>query len=116
MERELRRLRSRIASALVGAKGHRRFEPELRAEIVEYARRRVAEDESQRDIAAELGIGARLLSGWLRGAGAPLREVVVELEDLPRPERRERRLVMRSGVELVGLEVDELIAIAKALS
>jgi len=108
-----RRLRSRITGAPVDASGHRRFSAELRADIVEHARERIADGASQKSVADELGIAARLLWTWLH-RDVVVREVVIE--EQPTPRRADRRLVLRSGIEIVGLDLDELIAIARALS
>jgi hypothetical protein len=115
VDRELRRLRSKIASAPKDANEHRRFGAELRAELVAYARGQIEKRETQQAIAESLGIGSRLLWRWLQRADATIREVVLEPERAPE-KRSERRLVLRGGVEIVGLELDELIAIARALS
>ena len=115
MDRELRRLRARIADTAKDTKGHRRFSAELRADLVRFARARVAGGETQSSVAAELGVGSRVLWGWLQVESAPLREVVLEDKSTV-VTRGDRRVVLRGGVEIVGLELDELIAIARALS
>jgi hypothetical protein len=125
MGRELRRLRAAIESAPKDGKGQRQFGPALREEMVSFVRARVAEGSMQKEAAAELGIAARLVRYWIQQEESPmheeplgepaLREVVVE-SHRPSSTRRERRVVLRSGVEIVGLELDELIEIARALS
>lgn len=115
MDQELRRLRSKIASAPKDAKEHRRFGVELRAELVAYARGRIAKGETQHGVAESLGIGPRLLWRWLQQGETAMREVMLAPE--PPPEKHgARRLVLRGGVEIVGLDLDEVIAIARALS
>lgn len=115
MDRELRRLRSRVVDAPKDASGHRRFDDELRDEVVAYARGRISSGESQSAVARELGLAPRVLWRWLRGHAAPLREVVVEDLGAGRAHRN-HRLVLRSGVEIVGLELDDLITLARALA
>lgn len=115
MDRELGRLRSRIAATAKDTKGHRRFSAELRAEIVSFARARVAGGETQSSVAAELGIGSRVLWRWLQVEQVLLREVVIG-DDAAVVPRGARRIRLRGGVEIVGLELDEVIAVARALS
>lgn len=115
MDRELRRLRSRIAGAPKDGQGHRRFGAELRTDVLSFARARISSGATQSEVAAELGVGSRVLWGWLRRDESPLREVVVDTE--PRATRpRSYRITLRGGAEIVGLELDDVIAIARALS
>jgi hypothetical protein len=125
MGRELRRLRAAIESSPRDVKGQRQFGPALREEMVSFVRAQIAEGSTQKEAAAELGIAARLVRYWIQQEESPLheeplgdaalREVVVESQR-PSSTRGERRVVLRSGVEIVGLELDELIEIARALS
>lgn len=115
MDREQRRLKQRMAATPKDANGHRRFDEELREELVRYARSRITKGATQHAVAIELGIGSRLLWRWLQRDRSPVREVVVE-EVAQRRAQGDRRLVLRGGVEIVGLDLDELIAIARALA
>ena len=116
MDRELRRLRTKIADTAKDTKGHRRFAAELRSEIVSFARTRIAAGATLRSTAAELELATRVLWGWLQTEpSSPLREVVVDGDEAV-VGRSDRRIVLRGGVEIVGLELDELIEIARALS
>lgn len=109
-------MRARIASAPTDAKGHGRFDDGLRDEVAAYVRERTSMGDSQQLIADELGIHARLVSRWLRGGRATVRavEIATETRDEARPTGR--RVVLRGGVEILGLELDEVIALARALS
>ena len=79
MDRELRRLRSKIAATTSDRQGHRRFAEELRAELLNFARARISDGATQAEVADELGIGLRVIRGWLRHDDVPLREVMVEV-------------------------------------
>jgi transposase-like protein len=116
MDREQRRLKSRIKAAPVNNRGCRRFEPELRATIAEHARRRNAEGESQASVAEDLGISEGLLWKWMQNAAPPVREVTLGPDVDSSTRGSDRRLRLPNGIELCGLELEELIAIARALS
>jgi hypothetical protein len=117
LDKQLRRLRSRIAGAAVDAAGHRRFALELRDEMIEWASKRTAEGQSQASVAEELGINSRLLWRWLRRETVVVREVIVaEQTDARSVSAGGRRVVLRGGVEIVGLDLDDVIAIVRALS
>jgi transposase-like protein len=112
-------LKSRIKAAPANARGYRRFEPELRAAIAEHARRRNAEGESQARVAEDLGISEGLLWKWMQRPTSPVREVTVVLDaEAPATPTRtsERRLRLPNGIELWGLELEELIIVVRALS
>ena len=115
MDRELRRLRSRIAAAPKDGQGHRRFGVELRADVLSFARARISSGATQSEVAAELGVGARVLWGWLRRDESLLLEVVIDTEPSA-TQSRSFRITLRSGAEIIGLELDDVIAIARALS
>ena len=121
MQRELRALRREVGQTETTANGRRRFTSALRERVCEHARQRVDGGERLADVAASLGLHPRSLWGWLR-AGDPIREVslvddgadVIAVHE--RVEDGRLRLVLRGGVEVLGLRLDEVIALARALS
>ena len=56
-----------------------------------------------------------MLWGWLRRDESLLREVVIDTEPSA-TQSRSFRITLRSGAEIIGLELDDVIAIARALS
>ena len=57
-------LQQRIRSTAVMSDGKTRFSEELRRDVIEYAKERLAEGESRNSIAVELGMNAWTLSRW----------------------------------------------------
>jgi len=85
--------------------------------MIAWASRRTVEGQSQASVAEELGINLRLLWKWLQRETVVLREVMVADEAEARPvSTGGRRVLLRGGVEIVGLELDDVIAIVRALS
>lgn len=118
-------LKHRIEALPRDGRGRRRFGLELRRLIVGYAKRRMNQGATQTVVGRELGIHAATFSGWLQDTGgkkqsrtkrvpSKLRPVEVEAPVLAAD--LELRVVLPSGVELRGLGLDDLLAVAKALS
>lgn len=121
MQRELEKLRRAIARTAINANGRRRFDRTLRSQVCAHARRRVDAGERLAEIAGSLGLHPRSLWGWLQ-ADAPIREVelvdaaagVTQHEDVAA--NHGLRLILRGSAEVAGLQLHEVIALARALS
>jgi transposase-like protein len=83
MEQQLRALRRRIERASRNARGYRRYDEELRVEIVEYVRRRRDDGYCQAEGARELGLTQRTIWGWVRQAQHDVMRPVEIIDDEP---------------------------------
>jgi hypothetical protein len=68
MEHQLRALRRRIERTSRNARGYRRYDDQLRVEIVEYVLRRRDDGYCQAEVARELGLTQRTIWGWVQQA------------------------------------------------
>lgn len=116
MNREHRQLIAKITSTAKDGKGRRRFSPDLRREVIAYARTQLSAGQTQQSIGDSLGLSARMLWKWLRGSTSPVREVSITAVPAIATARTGPRIVLRGGIEIVDLDIDAVIAIAKALS
>jgi hypothetical protein len=116
-DNELVRLRSRIAVAATGRGGHRQFEDDLRAAIVAWVAKQMSKGKARMGAAQELGVSDASVRRWMANGATAVREVV--LRERPAEQRgraSELRLVLRSGAEVHGLEVEDVITIVRALA
>ena len=112
-DKELVQLRSRIAVVATGRGGNRQFHDELREAIVAWAQRQMADGRTRRGVAKELGVSDSSLMRWMSPTSR-VREVVVhEVHERASARRLTLRLV--GGAEVLGLELEDVIAIVRAL-
>ena len=123
LDKKLRVLKSRIAETKIDTRGHRRFDAKLRDELLMWWLERTQEGATPANAARELGINTGVLARWRYEGRPETREVVVELERhvelrqpaIPVARGGELRILLRSGVAILGLELAEAIEIARAL-
>ncbi len=123
LDKKLRVLKSRIAETKIDTRGHRRFDAKLRDELLAWWLERTQEGTTPANAARELGIKTEVLARWRYEGRPETREVIVELERhvgaqqraIPVARAGELRILLRSGVAILGLELGEVIEIARAL-
>ena len=77
-------LKRRVEATAVGSDGKKLFSPELKGDLMEYAKEGLAQGRSQNSVAAELGLNGWTLNRWhqnerkARGSGAGFVEVVAK--------------------------------------
>lgn len=113
-DNELVRLKSRIAVAATGRGGHRQFEDDLRAAIVAWVLKQMSKGVARMVAAQQLGVSDASVRRWMSSGAAAVREVVLREPAIQQHGGR-LRLVLRGGAEVHGLEVEDVIAIARAL-
>ena len=116
MEQQLRALRRRIERTSRNARGYRRYDEELRVEIVEYVLRRRDDGFCQAEVARELGLTQRTIWGWVRQAQHDVVRPVEIIDDEPVTTSRGRALVLPGGSRIEGLSIDDVLALVRALS
>lgn len=112
------RLRRRIADQRADS-SRPRYPEDLKAEIVAFTRRRMAEGASRRRCALDLGLPVPTLALWMRGAEPeagfrPVRQAQEE-PDTATPSG-ELRLVTPAGHRVEGLDLEGLVAVLRALA
>ncbi len=92
-----------------------RYTPEMRAQAMAYARRRLVAGVGLELIARELRLGQRTLSGWLRADDAPAHSFrTVQVEDAPEP-RAALVVHLPGGLRIEGLDVAGLAELIRRL-
>jgi transposase-like protein len=106
-------LRRRLESVPKNRAGRRRYSAELKAEVIEHAKARVAEGVSESLVAAELGLTQRTLWGWIKKTTKRRVRRVRVVED----QRRSKIVVVLGcGVRIEGMGHDDVVKLVKALS
>lgn len=123
MEKTISALRERIEQADEDQGGRKVFAAALRDAVVELAGAWVASGQSRSALARRLGMNPATLAWWMhRHAPAPHETAVIRPVHLVEDERPRRgaaglRTVrLPSGVCIEGLTLDEVLAVARALS
>jgi len=111
------------------------FDESLRREVVAYTRARAAAGASQAGVAKELGIGGRLIWGWMSEARkVPAIRAVRVAPEVRRPKREKKArastgalgaaaaarsratVVLPSGIRIEGLAVEDAVKAARMLA
>lgn len=109
-------LKRRLARVERDAAGRRQFDDDLRSEVVDYVRRRVADGSSQTQATKELGLEQRTVWGWLQARPRPVvREVeVVECSPVEPASTRTFEVRFPSGASISGLWLDDVAALLRS--
>jgi transposase-like protein len=116
MDEQLKELKRRVERTRKNAAGHREYDEELRAGIVEYVSRRQDEGATQAAVARELGITQRTIWGWMRRERRDVVRPVVLVEDVPVESTRGRTLVLPSGARIEGLTLGDVLELLRGRS
>jgi hypothetical protein len=125
----LENLRSRVAEAPRNRR-QRIYDDALKAELLSYARGRVAQGLAVAPVAREIGLSLHTLYGWLTAPAAmpaskqPVRRAaalrpvqVVEPVKAPRAERDSRAvIVLATGIRIEGVRLGDIARLVKELS
>ena len=117
----LSELKRRISEVPVNARGRRQFGSPIREQIVAYAKRRTGEGASAAMVGRELGLNPATFSSWMTGGGARAKRAnkksaVRRVEVEAKASGVDPVLKLPNGVQIEGLRLDEMVAVAKALS
>lgn len=119
----LEQLKKEIAELPVNRAGCRRHYPEaLKKALVAFVEKWTREGETQRSLAAKLGINYAMLSGWKRKYKArrttsvQMRPVCVLDEQTAAAESKQMALVLPSGIRVEGLDFEGLVKLMQVLS
>lgn len=116
MDHQLRALRRRIGRTERNARGHRRYDEELRIEIIEYVRRREDDGCSLAEVARDLDLTQRTVWGWVRREEETMVKPVELVDVEPVTPSEGRTLVLPGGSRIEGLSIDDVLALVRALS
>ena len=116
MDHQLKALKRRIGRTECDARGHRRFDEQLRLEIVEYVLRREDDGCSLSEAARDLGITQRTVWGWVRRARQDVLRPVEVVDEEPVEMSGGRALVLPGGSRIEGLSIEDVLALVRALS
>jgi transposase-like protein len=105
-------LRAALASHEPGR--GRRYSPDLKARIIEFAQSRRGEGASWAEIAGEIGIGFETLAGWCMAA-EPKTRAMVPVRVVPDRDEVTVSVVSAGGHRIEGLTLPEAIAVLRAL-
>jgi len=112
---EVKRLRERIASLGVNARGRREYGAEVRDALVAFVRRRSVAGQSATASAKELGLNPATVIGWLRSepsnAMRPVESDLIAVEAL----RAEFVLEVGNDLRVAGLALDQLVELIRRL-
>lgn len=115
MEQQLEALRRRIKKTSRNARGHRRYDGQLRVEIMEYVLRRESDGCCQAEVARELGLTQRTVWGWAQRTQQGLIKPVEIVDDERGSSSGGRTLVLPGGARIEGLSLDDVLALVRAL-
>ena len=123
MEKTISALRERIEQADEDQGGRKIFAAELREAVVALAQAWVASGQSRSALARRLGMNPATLAWWMHRHGPAARDAAVvrpvHLVEEATPRRAAagpRTVRLPSGVCIDGLTLDEVLAVARALS
>lgn len=110
-------LKRRLARVERDAAGRRQFDDELRAEVVGYVRRRIADGASQTQATKELGLKQRTVWGWLQARPRPVVREVELLGPSPVEPKSPRTFEVRfsNGASISGLLLDDVAALLRSV-
>jgi transposase-like protein len=110
-------LRQELAQAVAGRRGaERRYPADLKERAVVVFRERRAAGASLRSVAQELGLRALTLSRWESRAARRFRPVRVATPDSAPPCASRPVVVTRNGDRVEGLELEQVVALLRALA
>lgn len=118
MDQQLEALRRRIKKTSRNARGRRRYDEQLRIEIMEYVLRRESDGCCQAEVARELGLTQRTVWGWAQRTQQGQQGLIKPVEivvDERGPSSGGRTLVLPGGSKIEGLSLDDVLALVRAL-
>jgi transposase-like protein len=123
MDKLISELQKRIEQATKNKANRRFFPAELRNKVVELALAWKSSGKSRRELASRLGVNDETLAYWMHrsvSAAKPKTRVrpvrVLDAETANSRPISTRSVVLPSGARIEGLAMDDLIALARALS
>jgi transposase-like protein len=93
----------------------KRYEPALKARIIEFARSRREQDASWVQIADEIGIAFETLRRWCLAAGPRSSRAMVPVQVVAEPSDHTLSIVSASGHRIEGLTLQEAVSVLRAL-
>jgi hypothetical protein len=116
---EMRRWATRLHRRLADWDGRRGkpYSTELRREVTEYLRARIAEGGSPYAVSREIGVSQSSLGRWLRAKRRPRRPGFVPVAIAEEAVHRSDGIVVHGpgGLRIEGLDVDGLVALLRQL-
>ena len=108
-------LKRRLARVERNAAGRRLFDDDLRSEVVDYVRRRVADGSSRTQATKELGLEQRTVWGWLQARPRPVVREVELVGPSPVEPKSPRTFEVRfpNGASVSGLLLDDVAALLR---
>jgi transposase-like protein len=93
----------------------KRYEPALKARIIEFARSRRDQGASWMQIADEIGLGFETLRRWCIAEEPRSSRAMVPVQVVAEPSDRTVRIVSASGYRIEGLTLQEAVSVLRAL-
>ena len=109
-----RELRDLIGQSSTGTR-RRRFAPEVKREVIEFAMERNSAGESWASLGRQLGIEVGQLRSWCRDAPGPEARVLQPVEVVAPAQPVPVRLVAPNGVWIEGLSVESAAELLRLL-
>lgn len=112
LEKNAEKLRQRLARVPKNARGRRKYDEKLRHEAVELIRTWRGAGRARSQLAKKLGLHDSTLAYW-EGKRRPEARRVRRVEMAPVHSARRFTLTLPSGAQIGGLELEDVIALAR---